>query len=133
MGGRGGSGGLTSYQGQQYNRASSSGVNVSGMKSKLDGLPEKVVNDVKARETISQINSISSQNDTVTIYRATVGDTINSNDWIFLSRAQAEKWSKTALGTPKPGVKVLERKVKAKDVYWSGKNLEFVYTGKKRK
>jgi hypothetical protein len=131
MGGRGASAGL-SYQGKQYAKAQSSGVNVSQMRQRLDSLPSKVVNDTKAQETITQINSLTGQNDKVKIYRATIGDSINKNDWIFLSRAQAEKLTKTALGTKKSGVKVLERTVKAKDVDWTGKNLEFVYKGKKR-
>ena len=44
MGGRGGSSGLD-YQGKKWRirKSSSSGVNVSDMKSKIDGLPQKVV------------------------------------------------------------------------------------------
>lgn len=134
MGGRGGSSGL-SYQGKNggSGRASSNGVNVSNMKSKLGSLPQKVVDNKLATETVSQINSIKDRNSNVKIYRATVGDSINQNDWVFLSRAQAERWTKTPLGRPKPGVKVIESTVKAKDVDWTGKNLEFVYKGKRKR
>ena len=134
MGGRGGSSGLD-YQGKNggSGRASSSGVNVSDMKSKIDGLPQKVVENKLATEAISQINSIKGRDANVKIYRATIGDSINQNDWVFLSKAQAEKWTKTPLGRPKPGVKVIELTVKAKDVDWTGKNLEFVYKGKRKR
>ena len=121
MGGRGASG--LSYQGKNSGsgRASSSGVNVSEMRGKLDSLSSNVLNDKHAAETIEQI------------YRATVGNSINQNDWVFLSKAQAERWTKTPLGRPKPGVKVIESTVKASEVDWTGKNLEFVYTGKRRR
>lgn len=92
-----------------------------------------VKNNKLAQEAIVQINSISGKNSDVKIYRATIGKSINSGDWVFLSKAQAERWTKTALGTPKPGVKVIESTIKAKDVDWTGKNLEFVYTGKRSK
>lgn len=102
------------------------------MKAKISGLPQKVVDNKLAVETISQINSIKDRNSDVKIYRATVGNSINQNDWVFLSKAQADRWTKTPLGRPKPGVKVIESTVKAKDVDWTGKNLEFVYKGKKK-
>lgn len=123
-----------SYQGNRgYSKAQSSGVNISQMSWKLDRLSSAVVNDKRAVETIRQIESISGINDKVKIYRATIGDGINTGDWVFLSKAQAERWTKTALGTPKPNVKVVEVTVKAKDVDWAGKNLEFVYKDKRRK
>lgn len=106
MGGRGGSIGL-SYQGNNggSGRAASNGVNVSQMKSQLSSLPEKVVNNRLVSEAVEQINRIKNANSDVKIYRATIGDSINQNDWIFLSRAQVERWTKTALGRPKPGTK----------------------------
>lgn len=134
MGGRGGSSDLI-YQGKNggSGRASSSGVNVSDMKSRLSSLSDNVVNSRLAQEAISQIEQIKNGSSNVKIYRATVGDSINQNDWVFLSRQQAERWTKTALGRPKPGVKVIEATVKARDVDWTGKNLEFVYTGRRRR
>lgn len=134
MGGRGGSSNL-SYQGNNggSGRASTNGVNVSEMRDKLNSLSPNVVNSKLATETVTQINSLKDRNSDVKIYRATIGDSINKNDWVFLSRAQAERWTKTPLGRPKPGVKVIESTVKAKDVDWTGKNLEFVYTGKRKR
>lgn len=133
MGGRGASG--LSYQGKNggSGRASSSGVNVSEMRSKLDTLSPNVLNDKRAAETIEQIRNLTGRDQNVRIYRATVGNSINKNDWVFLSKAQAERWTKTPLGSPKPGVKVIESTVKAKDVDWTGKNLEFVYKGKRKR
>ena len=134
MGGRGGSSNL-SYQGNNggSGRASSNGVNVSEMRAKLNSLSSNVINNKHSTEAITQINSLKDRNSDVKIYRATIGDSINKNDWVFLSRAQAERWTKTPLGRPKPGVKVIESTVKAKDVDWAGKNLEFVYTGKRKR
>lgn len=133
MGGRGASG--LSYQGKNggSGRASSSGVNVSEMRSKLDSLSSNVLNDKRAAETIEQIQNLTGRDQNVKIYRATVGNSINQNDWVFLSKAQAERWTKTPLGRPKPGVKVIESTVKASEVDWTGKNLEFVYVGKRRR
>nr|DAF59612.1 MAG TPA: hypothetical protein [Siphoviridae sp. ctmIh35] len=133
MGGRGASG--LSYQGKNggSGRASSSGVNVSEMRSKLDSLSSNVLNDKRAAETIEQIQNLTGRDQNVKIYRATVGNSINQNDWVFLSKEQAERWTKTPLGRPKPGVKVIESTVKASEVDWTGKNLEFVYTGKRRR
>ena len=120
----------TSYQGKQYNTASGRGVTVNDMYKRLDSLSASVVNDPNVKETITQINKVKNNPDaTITMYRATIGNSINKNDWVFLSKAQAEKWTKTPFGTPKPNVKVLEQKVKAKQVDWTGKNLEFVFLG----
>lgn len=117
MGGRGGSSNL-SYQGRNggSGRASSSGVNISEMKKRLSSLSDNVINNRLVQEAISQIEQVKDGLSNVKIYRATVGDSINQNDWIFLSRQQAERWTKTALGRPKPGVKVIEAIVKARDV-----------------
>lgn len=133
MGGRGSS--ALSYQGKNggSGKAYSTGINVSQMAEKLKGLAQNVVSDKRAQETIRQINSIRNKEDKVTIYRATIGDTINPNDWVFLSKEQAERWAKTPLGRPKPGVKVIKSMVPAKEVDWTGKNLEFVYKGRKRR
>ena len=116
----------TSYQGKQFNRASGTGKTADKMAAEITKLSP---NTIKAnQEAIAQIQAVNGNpNATVTIYRATVGDTINNGDWVFLEKSLAEKWTKTAFGTPKPGVKVLQMKVKAKDVDWTGKNLEFGY------
>ena len=123
-----------SYQGKQYNKAVGRGVTVDKMNSILDKISDSVKNDKNVTETLTQINNVKNNpNADIKIYRATIGDTINQNDWVFLSKAQADKWTKTPFGTPKPNFKVVEMTVKAKNVDWSGKNLEFVYLGNKRK
>lgn len=116
----------TSYQGTQYNRAAGTGKTADKMAAEITKLAP---NAIKANpEAIAQIQAVSGNpNATVTIYRATVGDTINNGDWVFLEKSLAERWTKTPMGTPKPGVKVLQMTVKAKDVDWTGKNLEFGY------
>ncbi len=119
-----------SYQGKQYNKAVGRGVTVDKMNSILDKVPDSVKNNKNVTETLNQINKVKNNpNADVKIYRATPGDTINQNDWVFLSKAQADKWTKTPFGTPKPNFKVIEMTVKAKNVDWTGKNLEFVYLG----
>jgi hypothetical protein len=134
MGGRGASGLDLSYQGRNYGsgKATSNGINALQMKQNLQKVNSLAIESPLVSEALQQIERISSKTDRIKIYRATVGDSINTGDWIFLSRAQAENWTKTAFGTPKPGVKVIEATAKAENVDWTGKNLEFVYKGKHR-
>ena len=139
MGGRGsssgrarGTGGIatsnkpdTSYQGKQFAKASGTGNTVDMMVDKLSNLAPKVLQ--ANQEAVAQIQKVANNpNAKIKIYRATIGNTINSGDWVFLDKSQADKWTKTPLGRPKPGVKVLTQTVKAKDVDWTGKNLEFM-------
>ena len=139
MGGRGsssgrarGTGGIatsnkpdTSYQGKQFAKASGTGDTVDMMVDKLSNLAPKVLQ--ANPESVAQIQKVANNpNAKIKIYRATIGNTINSGDWVFLDKSQADKWTKTPLGRPKPGVKVLTQTVKAKDVDWTGKNLEFM-------
>ena len=139
MGGRGsssgrarGTGGIatsnkpnTSYQGKQFAKASGTGNTVDMMVDKLSNLAPKVLQ--ANPESVAQIQKVANNpNAKIKIYRATIGNTINSGDWVFLDKSQADKWTKTPLGRPKPGVKVLTQTVKAKDVDWTGKNLEFM-------
>lgn len=63
----------------------------------------------------------------ITVYRATPGDSINDGDWVFIDREHAERWTKTPFGSPKPNFKVVEMETKAKNVEWTGKNLEFAF------
>lgn len=136
MGGRGGASGVDlSYQGKNggSGRATSAGVNVSQMSRNINKVNANALSDARATEALEQIRKTAKESDKIKIYRATVGDSINTGDWVFLSRAQAEKWTRTAFGTQKPGVKVIESTVTAKDVDWTGKNLEFVFKGKSRK
>ena len=139
MGGRGsssgrarGTGGIatsnkpdTSYQGKQFAKASGTGNTVDMMVDKLSNLSPKVLQS--NQEAVAQIQKVANNpNAKIKIYRATIGNTINSGDWVFLDKSQADKWTKTPLGRPKPGVKVLTQTVKAKDVDWTGKILEFM-------
>ena len=139
MGGRGsssgrarGTGGIatsnkpdTSYQGKQFAKASGTGNTVDMMVNKLSNLAPKVLQ--ANQEAVAQIQKVANNpNAKIKIYRATIGNTINSGDWVFLDKSQADKWTKTPLGRPKPGVKVITQTVKAKDVDWTGKNLEFM-------
>ena len=139
MGGRGsssgrarGTGGIatsnkpdTSYQGKQFAKASGTGNTVDMMVDKLSNLAPKVLQ--ANPESVAQIQKVANNpNAKIKIYRATIGNTINSGDWVFLDKSQADKWTKTPMGRPKPGVKVITQTVKAKDVDWTGKNLEFM-------
>lgn len=115
----------TSYQGKQFSKASGTGNTVDMMIDKLSNLAPKVLQ--ANQEAVVQIQKVANNpNAKIKIYRATIGNTINSGDWVFLDKSQADKWTKTPLGRPKPGVKVITQTVKAKDVDWTGKNLEFM-------
>lgn len=134
MGGRGASSGRagadTSYQGNKgYAKASSSGYTASDMYQKISSLEASTLE--RNKEALAVIEKVANNpNATITVYRATVGNTINQGDWVFLDEAHAEKWTKTPFGRPKPGVKVVKKKVKASDVDWTGKNLEFMLNKK---
>ena len=115
----------TSYQGKQFAKASGTGNTVDMMVDKLSNLAPKVLQ--ANPESVAQIQKVANNpNAKIKIYRATIGNTINSGDWVFLDKSQADKWTKTPMGRPKPGVKVIKQTVKAKDVDWTGKNLEFM-------
>ena len=117
----------TSYQGNGgYRKASGTGNTVDMMANRLEKLPQKTLEDFS--EAVEVINSVKGKPDAeVNIYRATVGDSINDGDYVWLDKKHADRWTKTAMGTPKPNVKVLTMAVKASEVDWTGKNLEFVY------
>lgn len=104
------------------------------LKDKLPALQEKAPSvyrdDRISEETRAQLAGVTSPDDYVTVYRATPGESINPNDWIFMSREQANRFATTPFsGKPKPGYNVVESRVKASEVGWAGKNLEFVYLG----
>ena len=121
----------TNYQGKgQYAKAQSKGISAEVMYSKINELSDKVINDnVETIEVLKKIQG--NPNAMVTMYRATVGDSINNGDWVFLDKGHAEKWTKTAMGTPKPNTKVVIKRVRASEIDWTGKNLEFMYNKKK--
>lgn len=68
---------------------------------------------------------------TITIYRATPGDTINEGDWITLSKSYANHHKETWL---EGKGNVVELKVKASDIRFAGDDInEFGYYPKKKK
>lgn len=75
------------------------------------------------RETVQQIRSAKGNPEAeITIYRATTSDSINSGDWVTLSRGYAEQY------LDDESFKVVTKRVKAKDVLWPGDDLmEFGY------
>ena len=119
---------ILDYQGKNgvSGRAAGRGITIDRMHTEL---PKLAKNDAANVEAVNVIHAaIKNPSAPVKIYRATNGETINSGDWIFITKAQAERFTKTPMGSPKPGVKVVEMEVPASHVDWSGKNLEFVYT-----
>ncbi len=140
MGGRGSA--STSYQGvgSASGKAPSTGLNAFTARKEIE---EKIAKYPKiaegSEEALRQIRSIESGKDTVTIYRAAPADHINTGDWVFLDRSSAERWGRSPF-TKKPRVgkngrefRVLETKVPASSVDYTGKNLEFQYTGKRKR
>lgn len=133
MGGRGAT--SVSYQGTKFDKA-------HGEHSAFSSLPDiekmisrspKVAEDDE--EALRQLRGLRSENDVLTIYRAAPADHINSNDWVFLSKSKANRLAHKTFnpGELKDGYKVLSAQVKASDVRWTGKNLEFAYTGKRKR
>lgn len=131
MGGRGSN--SMSYQGSgpSNNKASGYGIDWNNPTS-IDQILKYGASSSSNPEELKQVKSITGPNSEVTVYRATPGDSINTGDWIFLDKARAEGWTRTPFGSQKPGFQVIETTVKARDIDWTGKNLEFMYTGKKR-
>lgn len=117
----------TSYQGKGlYRRAIGTNRTVDMMSEKIGALPEKLRNDnPMALAVIEQ--AAGDPEAQITIYRATPGNSINDGDWVYLDEEHAQRWTKTHFGRPKPGVQVVSKTVKAKEVDWTGKNLDFVY------
>lgn len=122
-----------SYQGN--NRASGKAygknITVDKMTTEVEKIKEKYskVIDSKDNEAIAQINKVKDNPDAeITIYRGSPNGEINVGDWVFLTRERAQDYTRTKITkTPIPGYSVGELKVKARDVDWTGKNLEFVY------
>ena len=120
------------YQGKNLGSGKAEGKNITADKAsgKINDFLSKytAVYDKNMKETLDQLIQVKNKpNAEIKIYRASPSDSINSGDWVYLSKAQAEKWTKTHFGTTKPGYKVTEKTVKASDVDWTGKNLDFVY------
>lgn len=134
------SGFTTSYQGvgSASGKAEARGGSISDNKSAITANWQKYPKAASetAKQTLAGINSNSSP---VTIYRAAPADHINTNDWVFLDRAEAERWAVSTFSKrPKIGsngkqFKVLAVNTTAAAVSWSGKGDHFVYTGKRAK
>ena len=74
------------------------------------------------KETMQQLNKVRNNEDAeITIYRATTGNSINDGDWVTLSKNYAEHHNESQLDGKG---KVLEMKVKARDVQFAGDALE---------
>lgn len=80
------------------------------------------------QESFSAIQKIKGKpNAEITIYRAAPKDELNNGDWITLSKEYAKQHAEG-----KEGFKVFSRKVKAKDVFFAGDDInEFGYYPKK--
>ena len=90
------------------------------------------MNDVSYKESFEAIKKARGNKDgTVTIYRATTGETINDGDWITLSKSYAEHHNNTWLGDKG---KVIKMEVPIKDVRFAGDDFnEFGYFPEKNK
>lgn len=90
-----------------------------------------VIGKEYTKETMEQLNKVRNNPDgEVTIYRATTGDRINEGDWITLSKSYAEHHNESQLDGKG---KVVEMKVKAKDIQFAGDDLaEWGYFPKER-
>ena len=123
-----------SYQGTNDGSVKARDTGITADKVDLSSVGEKALEDKLAVEAIEQINRVANNPKAkVTIYRATIGDTINEGDWVFLSEANAERWTKTPMGRPKPNFKVVKMVVDAEDIKYQKKNLEFGYFPKQTK
>lgn len=72
----------TSYQGKQFAKASGTGNTVDMMVDKLSNLAPKVLQ--ANPESVAQIQKVANNpNAKIKIYRATIGNTINSGDWVL--------------------------------------------------
>lgn len=123
------------YQGTNLGsgKPKETGINVSNAYNKVSEMLDKydTIYNESMEEALDQIKKAKDNPDSeIKIYRASPSDKINNGDWVYLSQKQAERWTKTHFGRPKPNYSVTEMTVKAKDVEWSGKNLDFVYLPK---
>jgi hypothetical protein len=110
----------------RVDRATSNGISIDNMASKLDSLSDNNKANVEAIDIIKK--AANNPNAKVKVYRATTNDSIISGDWVFLTKSQADDFSKSKITKKlKEGYKVLSAEANASDIDWTGKNLEFVY------
>lgn len=73
------------------------------------------------QESMQVLNSVRGKPDaTVTVYRATVGDSINDGDWVTLSKSYAEEHNSHSLNG---GGNILAKEVSVKDIQWAGDDI----------
>lgn len=125
------------YQGTNKGSGKAWGeLNAFDARSKIE---TKILEHPKAAENedeaLHQLRRLKSPDDLITVYRAAPADHINPNDWVFLSRKKADRFAHRLFNPTemKPGYKVLSIRVKASDVMYTGKNIEFAYIGKRMK
>lgn len=104
-----------------------------GMPKDVYDHPEyySVIGETYTKETMKQLNKVRNNPEgEITIYRATTGNKINKGDWVTLSKSYAEHHNYSQLDSKG---KVIEMKVKAKDVQFAGDDLaEWGYYPRKR-
>lgn len=123
-----------SYQGSTSDIARGTGKTADVVAEEIDKWVREGKNSVlleESKEAIVQLNKVrGNPNAMITIYRATPGDSINKGDWVFLDKHKADRWSKSLFSNQlKPGYKVITMQVRANQIDWTGKNLEFMYKG----
>lgn len=127
---------------RSYQGANEGSGKAYGEESALAAIPDIEVSISKHpriaggdHEALRQLRSLRTYDDIVTIYRAAPADHINTNDWVFLSESRADRFAHKTFEPTKmrEGYKVLKAQVRASEVMWTGKNLEFTCVGKRRK
>ncbi|WP_322152379.1 hypothetical protein [Paratractidigestivibacter sp.] len=139
MGGRGASSANLSHQGKNGGSGKAHGEplldKIPAIEKRIRQYPKTAEGD---SEAISQIEAVKAGKATVRIYRAAPASSINTRDWVFLSRERAEKWQKSPFtgriltGANGKPFAVLPSEVPVSSVHWTGKNLEFAYVGKSK-
>ena len=96
--------------------------------------PEYYLPDTRSadgRETIRILKSVQGNPDAkVTVYRGTPGNSLNTGDWVTLSRGYAEIYAGDGAYSDNPNSKVISFEVRAGDLSFDGDSLfEFGYWG----
>ena len=70
---------------------------------------------------------VKSPDDTITVYRATVGDNIRPDDFVAVDRAVAEMELENVTDRDGDGVRIIEQQVRVRDLLMGNDATEFVY------
>lgn len=73
------------------------------------------------------LRNIKSMDDKVTIFRATIGDTIRPDDFVAVSRKTLESELENIIERDGPGVRILSQEVRVRDLLMGNDATEFVY------